>query len=152
MARRRTRSRKTQRRRQPKPMLNVLNAVEAYVVGSAVTQGLFGTNLAKFATEGWLTEKSPATTMGSGNSWSLSARELIQSAFGDDSHMSSQWQGMGGVPSAIKKNFQDNGGKAVLTILLAPALFKVGKSVARRPISQMNKGIRSLGLGSTIKI
>lgn len=152
MARRRTRTRKTQRRRQPKPMINVLNAVEAYVVGSAVTTGLFGTNLAKFATEGWLTERTPATQMGAGNSWTLSASELIQSAFGDDSHMSSQWQGMGGVPAAIKQNFINNGGKAVLTVLLAPALFKVGKTVARRPIAQMNKGIRSLGLGSTVKI
>lgn len=150
MARRR--SRKTQRRRQPKPMLNVLNAVEAYVLGSAVTTGLFGTNLAKFATEGWLTEKTPATAMGAGNSWSLSASELLKSIMGDSSHMSSQWQQMGGVPSAIRKNFEDNGGKAIATIILAPALFKVGKRVARRPINQMNRGIKALGLGATLKI
>lgn len=150
MARRR--SRKTQRRRQPKPMINVLNAVEAYVVGSAVTTGLFGTNLAKFATEGWLTPKTPATQMGAGNSWSLSASELLQSVMGDPSHMAQNWQDMGGISASIKKNFEDNGGKAIATIILAPALFRVGKRVARRPINQMNRGLKSLGLGSTLKI
>lgn len=150
MARRR--SRKTQRRRQPKPMINVLNAVEAYVVGSAVTTGLFGTNLAKFATEGWLTTSTPATAMGSGNSWTLSASELLKSIMGDNSHMSASWQGRGGVSEAIKFNFDKYGVRSIATVLLAPALFKAGKRVARRPLNQMNRGIKSLGLGSTLKI
>ena len=149
MARRR--SRKTQRRRQPKPMINVLNAVEAYVVGSAVTTGLFGTNLAKFATEGWLTEKTAGDNMGAGNSWTLSASELLKSIMGDNTHMSTSWQARG-VGEAIKMNFDKYGAKSVATVLLAPALFKVGKRVARRPINQMNRGIKSLGLGSTLKI
>lgn len=152
MARRRSRK-KTQRRRQPKPMINVLNAVEAYVVGSAVTTGLFGTNLAKFATEGWLTTNTSGDSMGAGNSWTLSASELLKSVMGDNTHMSASWQGRDNpLMEAIKFNFDKYGAKSVATVLFAPALFKVGKRVARRPINQMNRGIKSLGLGSTLKI
>lgn len=152
MARRRTSRKKTTRRRTPKAMINVLNTAEGYIVASAVTQGLFGTNLIKFATEGWLTPKTSGSVMGAGNSWSLSAQELIMSLMGDNSHMAQNWQDMGGVTASIRKNLTDNGGKALATIVLAPVAFKAGKRIARNPIRQMNKGIKALGLASTIKI
>jgi len=147
----RRKGRKTRTRRRKSAPINILNLAEAYVMGSAITTGMFGTSLANFATQGWLTEKTPSTAMGAGNSWSLSASELLKSAFGDDSHMSSQWRSMGGVPAAIKKNLQDNGGKAVMTLLFAPIAFRAVKRVARKPLSMSNKLLKDV-TGNTVKI
>ena len=83
----------------------------------------------KFATEGWLTEKSPAAEYGSGNSWSLNMVEVLKSLTGDNSHMSSQWQGMGGVPEAIKKNLKDNGIMMVGSLITIPIFFKYGRKL-----------------------
>jgi len=150
MARRNGR-RKSAPRKRRSATINVLNLAEAYVVGSAITQGMFGTTLANFATQGWLTDKTSGSAMGAGNSWTLSASELIKSAFGDDSHMSSQWQGKGGVPAAIRKNLADNGGKAVMTVLLAPFAFRTLKRVARKPINMSNKLLKDV-TGNAVKI
>ena len=109
--------------------MNLGNTLQNYLVLDAMTKGFFGTTAFNFATEGWLTEKSPATGYGSGNSWSLSAVELLKSLTGDDSHMSSQWQGMGGVRAAIKKNLKDNGGMMVASLVTIPIMFKYGRKI-----------------------
>ena len=95
---------------------------------------MFGTTAYNFATEGWLTEKSPATSYGAGNSWTLSAQELLQSLAGNDSHMSTQWQGMGGVPAAIKQNLKDNGMMMAVSLIGIPIAFKYGRKVLAKPI------------------
>lgn len=77
--------------------------------------------------------------MGSGNSWSLSASELISSAMGDPSHMSSQWQGMGGVGAAVRQNLKNNGGKSIATLIFVPMVFRGVKKLAGKPIRMVNK-------------
>jgi len=94
-----------------------------------MTKGMFGTTALNFATEGWLTAKTSGSAYGSGNSWTLSAREIIQSMMGDDSHMSAQWQGMGGVPEAIKKNLKDGGGMMIASLIGIPIAFKYGRKI-----------------------
>ena len=135
-AKRKSKSRS--RSRSPKSF-NITNAAEAYILGSAVTQGLFGTTLFNFATEGWLRDKSPATAGGAGNSWSISASELLMSMAGDNSHMSTQWQGMGGVGAAIKKNLKDNGARSLMTLVFVPIAFRGVKRLAGKPIRMVNR-------------
>ena len=94
-----------------------------------MTKGFFGTSAVKFATEGWLTEKSSGAVYGSGNSWSLNMVELIQSLAGDNSHMASNWQQMGGVTASIKKNLKDNGGMMVASLIGIPIAFKYGRKI-----------------------
>ena len=86
--------------------------------------------------------------MGSGNSWTLSANELIKSAMGDDSHMSSQWQGMGGVGAAVRHNLKANGGRAVATLIFVPMIFRGVKRLARKPINMVNRMLP----GGTVKL
>jgi hypothetical protein len=95
----------------------------------AMTKGLFGTSAVNFATQGWLTEATPAAQYGSGNSWSLSAVELLKSLTGDDSHMSNQWQGMGGTTAAIKHNLKQNGGMMIASLIGIPIVFKYGRKI-----------------------
>jgi len=138
---------KTRRSRKAKSF-GLVNAAENYILGSAVTQGLFGTTLFNFATEGWLRPKTPGAQMGAGNSWTLSANELIQSAMGNDGHMASNWRDMGGVSAAVKHNLKANGGRAVATLIFVPMIFKGVKKLASRPIRMVNRMLP----GGTVKL
>lgn len=138
---------KTRRTRKAKSF-GLVNAAETYILGSAVTQGLFGTTLYNFATEGWLRSKSPGAQMGAGNSWALSASELVQSVMGDNSHMSDSWNNMGGVSAAIRHNLKANGGRALATLIFVPMAFRGVKRLARKPISMVNKMLP----GGTVKL
>ena len=138
---------RTRRSRKAKSF-GLVNAAENYILGSAVTQGLFGTTLYNFATEGWLRDKTAATQMGADNSWTLSASELISSVMGDNSHMSSSYQASGGLSAAIQKNLKDNGGRAVATLIFVPMIFKGVKKLASRPIRMVN----SMLPGGTVKL
>lgn len=131
-------SKSRSRSRSPKSF-NLTNAAEAYILGSAVTQGLFGTTLFNFATEGWLRDKSAGSSMGAGNSWSLSASELLMSMGGDNSHMSAQWQGMGGVGAAVRHNLQKNGARSLMTLVFVPMAFRGIKRLAGKPIRMVNR-------------
>jgi len=135
-AKRKSKSRS--RSRSPKSF-NLTNAAEAYILGSAVTQGLFGTSLFNFATEGWLRDKTPADRMGADNSWSFSASELLMSMGGDNSHMSASWQGRGGIPAAIRYNLKNNGARSLMTLIFVPMAFRGVKRLAGKPIRMVNK-------------
>ena len=138
---------KTRRSRKAKSF-GLVNAAENYILGSAITQGLFGTTLYNFATEGWLRTKTHGSQMGSSNSYSLSASELVQSAMGDSSHMSQAYQDGGGISKAVKYNLQANGGRALATLIFAPMLFKGVKKLASRPINMVNRMLP----GGTVKL
>ncbi len=138
---------KTRRSRKAKS-IGLVNVAENYILGSAITQGLFGTTLYNFATQGWLRNKTAGATMGAGNSWALSASELVQSAMGDNSHMSSTFQNMGGVSAAVKHNLKANGGRALATLIFVPIVFKGVKKLASRPINMVNRMLP----GGTVKL
>lgn len=143
----RKRGKSTTRRRSKAPMINVLNLAEAMVVGSAVTQGLFGTRLVPFLTEGWLRPKTPGAQMGAGNSWTISLSEFFEQGMG----MSQDWQNRGGLSASMKKNLQDNGGRMVATLILAPMAFRAGRKLASKPINMVNKFIKP-ATGNLLKI
>jgi len=145
MARRR--SNRKPRRRSPKPMVNLLNLAEGFVVSNAATNALFGSDVIPFMTEGWLTKQTTATD----NSWELSAAELFSGLTGGSFGISSKFGSSGSLQDALKYNLQRSGSH-VATMILAPIAFRVGKKVARQPINRLNRGIKALGLGSTIKI
>lgn len=160
MARRRT-TRKTTRRRSVKPMLNVTNAAQSLIVANAATTAFFGTNLSNFLLDGWA---RPATigagqaggyVGGTDNSWELSAAELIKGMIpgGEGFGFSSQYMANGGgVGSAIMRNLRSNP-QAIMTMVLTPVAFKVGKKVLQKPlIGPLNKGIKALSLNSLVKV
>lgn len=165
MAARRTR-RKTPRRRTTKPMINVLNTAQTLVVANAATTAFFGTNLSNFLLDGWA---RPATVGGgrdvgyaggTDNSWELSAAELIKGiipngeGFGmsDTFVANAQKAGMSGIGAAITRNLRANP-QAIMTMVLAPVAFKVGKKVLAKPlINPLNRGIKMLGAQTILKV
>ena len=149
MARRRT-TRKTPKRRASKAV-NVLGVAESLILANAGTRAIFGTNLAPFLTEGWLTPVTPGGNYGSGNSWRLSAKELIQLGLGDKSHMSSEWQGKS-FGDVIKMNLKENGAQSVAMMIAVPIAFRTGKKLLSKPRREANKLLKSAGLASMVRV
>ena len=160
MARRRT-TRKTTRRRSVKPMLNVTNAAQSLIVANAATTAFFGTNLSNFLLDGWA---RPATVGagaaqgyvgGTDNSWELSAAEIVKGLIpnGEGFGFSSQYMANGGgFGTAVMRNLRANP-QAIMTMVLTPVAFKVGKKVLQKPlIAPLNKGIKALSLNSLVKV
>ena len=130
--------------------MKILNLAETYLVGSQATRALFGMNLGAWATEGWLTDSSKThmTQMGGmGSQWiqGVSAAELLQGLVpgGKTGQFTSAWT----IPKAMKANLKTFGATAALNAIAIPVMFRVGKSVMRQPISQINRLLKSTRVG-----
>ena len=135
-------------------MLNVLNTAQSLVIANAATKGLFGTDVASFALDGWARPMTP----GSNNSWELSAAELIKGmipggmGFGQSGQHA--WTNdASGVIAAMRRNLQVHGGQAVATMIVAPIAFKAAKRVLGKPlINPANRLLKQAGLATVVKI
>ncbi len=143
------------KRRRTKQGINLVNAAQSYIVASAATQALFGTNLAAFATQGWLTQKTPGhpAGMGAGNSWSLSASELVQGMLGQGFGFGSKYMADGGtLQSTIMRNLQTHGARSLGVIIAAPIAFNIGKKLTAAPRRDINKFLKFGNLKSVVKV
>ena len=160
MARRKGKKMKRTRR---KTGLNLVNTAQSYIVASAATRALFGTDLAAFATQGWLVPKSPGQSsadmgaFGAGSSWSISASELVMGMFGQGFGQSGN-AGQGwtndaaGLSKAIKLNLQRNGARSLGTIVVVPLAFAIGKKLTAAPRRDINKFLKFGNLQSVVKV
>lgn len=157
MARRRMK-RKTARRA-PK-RTNLLNVAQSVIIGNAVTEGLFNTNMYEFATgringaytPGALTQSNQITLpelLGAG----MGVRGQISTQFGGQTYTSGGTQvGYGGVAapntftSVVQANLQANGVKMLTTLIAAPIVFKVVGKLAAKPRREFNKVAKMVGL------
>lgn len=158
MARRRTRSKKT-RRRSPK-RTNVLNVAQSVILGNAVTQGLFNTNMFEFVTgriggaytPGAISQSSQITLpelLGAG----MGVQGAKTTVFGGKTYTTGGTNvGYGGIASpstlssAIQDNLKNNGVSMLTTMVVTPIAFKVISGLARKPRSEFNKLARNIGL------
>jgi hypothetical protein len=135
--------------------VNVLNVAQSYIVASAATQALFGTDLAAFATQGWLTPKTPGVDggTGAGNSWTLSASELVSGMLGQGFGMHPAWgNDSAGVRAAIMKNIRENGPRALGTMIVTPIAFNVAKKLTSTPRRDINRFLKMGNLSSVVKV
>jgi len=120
-----------------------LGTAEALVIGNALTRGLFNANIVPFLTEGWLMPQTTATD----NSFEFSLAELVQGVVpgGASSGIASSYsiQTTSGV---VWANARRNLAPMLGTLIIAPIAFKMGKRLARKPISMMNKGLKMTGV------
>ena len=148
-------SKKTTRRRRSKQGVNLIDATQSLIIANAATRALFGTTLVNFATEGWLTAKTPAADGGAGNSWSLSAAEIFGGLTGGgfgQSGMGGYTNDMAGLTKAIKRNLQLHGGKSLAAMVFVPVAFKVGKDLTRKPRADANRLLKMTGLSTVVKV
>lgn len=132
-----------------------MNAAQSLIVMNATTKALFGTGVMQFATEGWLTAKTPGNVGGAGNSWTLSAAEIFSGLTGGGLGQSGK-QGysndMAGLTKAIKRNLELNGGQALATMVFVPVAFRVGKKLTSKPRADANRLLKMTGLNSLVKV
>lgn len=152
MARRRTK--KTTRRSAPKKT-NLLNVAQSVILGNAVTEGLFNTNMYEFVTGRINGEYSPGTVATSSQ---ITLPELLGAGFGATEKIrastfgaiTSSPAGYGGVHGsfgdAVKSNLQANGIQMMTTLVVTPIAFKVISKLASKPRREFNKLARSVGL------
>lgn len=154
---RRTRSRTTKPRTRRTKSINLASVAESMVLANAVTTGMFGTNLKSFALEGWALPKSSGTLGGAGNSWTLSASELVSGLSGGGFGTASGAWSQKSLGELIKYNLDGsnpaNGGagRMVATLVFAPVAFRMGKKVLSKPRAQVNR-LLSMSVGKGVRV
>ena len=159
MARRRT---KKPARRQPK-RTNLLNVAQSVIIGNAVTQGLFNTNMFEFATgriggaytPGAISESNKITLpelLGAGmGSYTTKIGGQQSGQYGSSTY-STVNVGYGGVVapatlgSVVQDNIKNNGVQMATTLVITPIAFKVIGKLASKPRREFNKLARMVGL------
>ena len=156
MARRK--SRKSNRRSSPK-RTNVLNIAQSVILGNAVTQGLFNTNMYEFVTGRIDGAYSPGAF---GQSSQITLPELLGAGMGSAQSMSLPTQyggfapvtstsGYGGVHgstlgASVMSNFKENAVSTLTTLVVTPIAFKVISKLASKPRREFNKLAKTVGL------
>ena len=126
--------------------MKISSIVQQYLIANAITRGVAGTNIVPFLTEGWLRPVTPGTEFGSSNSWTFSAKELVEGLVNGDFGMSSQWDNLG-VTKAFEKNLKQNGMMMLATVIGVPIAFKFGKKLLNKPIIlPANRLLKSAGI------
>ncbi len=153
MARRRMK--KKTRRSAPKKT-NLLNVAQSVILGNAVTEGLFNTNMYEFVTGRINGAYSPGSLATSAQ---ITLPELLGAGFGATETMrqtqfgaiTTSPAGYGGVHGGsfgdtLKSNLQANGIQMMTTLVVTPIAFKVISKLASKPRREFNKLARSVGL------
>ena len=151
MARRKA---KKTRRSSPK-RTNILNIAQSVILGNAVTQGLFNTNMYEFVT-GRVGGNTSAISSGSiYTQGQITLPELLGAG------MNRGMQGEQGGPqgttayggemsgqfgNAVMANFQANAVQTLTTLVVTPIAFKVISKLAAKPRREFNKLARTVGL------
>jgi hypothetical protein len=151
MARRRS---KAKSRRAPKKT-NLLNVAQSVILGNAVTQTLFNTNMYEFVTGRIDGSFTPGAA---GQSSQITLPELLGAGMGVGVQtqnflgqtISSSGAGYGGVHGsfgqALKDNITANAVGGLTTMIVTPIAFKVISKLASKPRREFNKLARTVGL------
>jgi len=126
---------------------SVLNALEAYVYATILTEGVAGTSPYGFIT-------------------GAADLKMGRTSTGDSSRLSQQtgWQGAGEISvgdlmleptmalDTMAANFQNNLAPMAIAAFGTSITFRIGKKLLRRPISNINRNIIKPALGAGIRL
>lgn len=141
MARRRTR--RTARKTRRTKTFNIASALEAGLIGNALTQGFFNVSIGEFV-----------MSQGAMGQSQITARELFSGLTGGSfGTMTKQNMGALGTVTmgntfgnTVRSNLQANAGPMVASLILIPAGFKVFNKLSSKPRSLTNKALKMSGL------
>lgn len=155
MARRKSRKKSSPRRSKT---TNVLGLAQSVILGNAVTQGLFNTNMYEFVTG----RINGAYTPGAiGQSAQITLPELLGAGMGvaatgglasalPQAAVTSSYGGVSGLQGnfsqVVMDNFKNNAVGMFTTLIATPVVFRVFSRLARKPRSEFNKLARNVGL------
>ena len=139
--------------------MSVIDLATTAYVANSVTENLFNANAWNFFTDGWL-GRSPSSA--TDNSYELSLYELVTGAIGVNAYsgntgvygVSNQQSDQAGYAiGQIRNNLQQNGGKLLGTVFIAPIIAKVGKKLLAKPlINPVNRGLKKLGISQAMGV
>jgi len=138
----------------------VVNAAQSFIIMNATTKALFGLDAIQFAGGGWLLPNTGGGTLqnpGPGNSWGITAKELVQGLTGTGKGFGQTGTGawsndMAGLQAAIRNNLSYHGAQAVATMVAVPIAFTVGKKLTAKPRRDANKLLKMAGLNTVVKV
>lgn len=137
----------------------MVNAAQSFILMNATTKALFGLDAIQFAGAGWLLPNTVGTmaNTGPGNSWGITAKELVQGLTGTGKGFgqsgSGRWSNdFSGLTEAIKYNLDKNGPQALATMVAVPIAFTVGKKLTAKPRRDANKLLKMAGLNTVVKV
>lgn len=155
------RRRKSKSRRSSPRKTNILNLAQSVILGNAVTQGLFNTNMYEFVTgriggsytPGAIGESSQITLpelLGAGVGVTAAPLIPVPGATG----ITSQYGGVSGLQGnfgqVVMDNIKNNAVSTVTTLVTVPIAFKVISKLASKPRREFNKLARTVGLPVTM--
>ena len=126
---------------------SVLNALEAYVYATILTEGVAGTSpigLITGATD--LGTKMTSVGMGSRPEQTLTVSGAGEISLGDI--LSEPQLAL----ETMSSNFQNNLAPMAIATFTTSMTFRIGKRLLRRPISNINRNIMKPALGAGIKL
>lgn len=141
MARKKKRSRR-------RPAFSILNALEAYVYATILTEGVAGTGPIGFITGegdlGYTTQTNTRPFTGEGTSMTLQGAGEIS--------LQDIMKNPGIALSTMSANFQNNLAPMALAAFGTSISFRIGKRLLRKPINNINRNIMKPALGVGIKL
>lgn len=137
------RKKKTTRRRAKS--FSVINALEAYVYATILTEGIAGTSPIGLITGETNLEEVSVYDQGLATT-SMSVVGAGQISLGDI------MQSPGLAVSAMSTNFQNNLAPMALAAFATSISFRIGKRLLRKPINNINRNIMKPALGAGIKL
>ena len=110
-------------------------------MASAVTKGLFDTNLFDFLFAGWLYQAKPSSIS---SSYEIALSELFN--WGNQTNMGISSNIEGGLGRVIKRNIRLRGPQAVVMIVGIPIAFNIAKKLLRKPVlTPANRLLKQVG-------
>ena len=131
--------------------INATNLAYAYITTGIATQALFRTNPIEFL----ISPKAAGSTtrkIGGDDAQVISLPEMLKYGFSD----SQAYGSYGSVGEVVKKNLGIGGDNSWImagaAIIGTGIVFNIGTKILRRPRAMVNRGIRQIGLGSSIRV
>jgi hypothetical protein len=137
------------RKRSRRKSFSVLNALEAYVYATILTEGVAGTGPIGFITgEGDLGYMTTTTS----DSWHGSQTLSTTVVGAGEISLADIVKEPGMAISTMSANFQANLAPMALAAFGTSITFRIGKRLLRRPIANINRNIMKPALGAGIKL
>jgi hypothetical protein len=131
--------------------IDVTKLAEAYLMTSIVTEAMFRTNPIEFLISPKLAG-STTSRIGGDSTWVVSLPEMLKYGLSD----SRAYGSLGSVAEVVKSNLGIGGSNRWIMeagkLLGVGIAFRVGPKLLRRPRAMINRGIKQIGLGTTIRV
>lgn len=143
------RKKKTRRRSRS---FSVLNALEAYVYATILTEGVAGTSPVGLITGKTDLESKNQALFGVGKPFAGEATTQLEIVGADEISLGDIMNNPGLALTTMSGNFRANLAPMAIAAFTTSMTFRIGKRLLRKPISNINRNIMKPALGAGIRL